>query len=111
RALGEAFDGPNVTVFTRADGSVLVARQASAPAFTNRTTIVHYLADGTRDATFGTAGVVEIVDDAQADQHTVKPGLAETDDGSVLVATYGSGGLRLRRLAPDGKHDASFAPA
>jgi uncharacterized delta-60 repeat protein len=111
RTLAEAFDGPDVAIFTRADGSVLVARAASAPAFTNRTTIVHYLADGTRDASFGAGGVVTIVDDAQADQHTVKPGLAETDDGSLLVATYGSGGLHLRRFSPDGKVDASFAPA
>jgi len=111
RALAEAFDGPSVTVLGRVDGSVLVARQASATAFTNKTTIVHYLADGTRDASFGTSGIVEIVDDAQADQHTVKPGLAETGDGGLLVATYGSGGLHLRRLAPDGRIDASFAPA
>jgi uncharacterized delta-60 repeat protein len=108
RPLADVFDGPNLQIYTQGDGRIVVARQAVGPEFTNRTRIIRYNTDGSRDLGFGIGGAVDLIDDAQADQTAARPGIVQTDDGKLLVATYGSGGLHLRRLLASGNVDPDF---
>jgi uncharacterized delta-60 repeat protein len=70
--------------------------------------VVRYLPNGDRDPSFGTGGALDLVDDAQGVTDVVRPGLAQLDDGRLLVATYGTGGMRLRRLSAAGIVDLAF---
>ena len=106
RALAGDWTGANVRVFTQSDGQILLARQQNGPTFTNVTQVARYAADGTPDAGFGGSGILRLIDDAQA--AAVRPGLAQLPDGRLLIATYGDGGLRLRRITPAGAPDATF---
>ncbi|MEP6701682.1 MAG: hypothetical protein ABJB04_01750 [Betaproteobacteria bacterium] len=108
RLLNDAWDGPNVQIFTQSDGRIVVARQQVGPAFTNLTRVVRYLTDGARDLSFGSGGALDLIDDTQADTTAVRPGLAQLDDGRLLIATYGTGGLHLRRVLPGGGADVTF---
>ena len=106
RAIAGDWSGPNLRVFTQSDGRILLARQQSGPVFTNVTRLARFRADGTADASFGTAGGLTVVDDAH--EAPVKPGLAQLSNGKLLIATFGDGGLRLRRTTIDGAADATF---
>jgi uncharacterized delta-60 repeat protein len=110
RALAEDWSGPNVAILTQADGAIVLARQVNGPGFNNTTKLVRYRIDGTVDNQFGGTGAVRIVDaDVNASQSdAVRPGLAQTDDGKLLVATFGTDGLRLRRFLATGAPDTDF---
>ena len=105
-AIAGDWSGPNLRVFTQSDGRIVLARQQSGPAFTNVTRLARFRADGTVDPSFGTGGSLTFSDDAH--DAPVRPGLAQLPNGRLLVATYGDGGLRLRRLNLDGAIDTTF---
>ncbi|MEO7156499.1 MAG: hypothetical protein ABI039_02990, partial [Vicinamibacterales bacterium] len=98
--------GPNLGVFTQADGRIVLARQQRGPIFTNTTRVSRFLADGRLDTGFGVGGTLNLVDDAQIGPR--RPGFVQLADGRLLLATYGDGGLRLRRLTVNGVPDLSF---
>jgi uncharacterized delta-60 repeat protein len=106
RVLADNWDGPNTQILTQADGRIVVARQLRAPAFASATRIVRYLPNGDRDLSFGTGGAIDFIDDAQEDP--VRPGLAQLDDGKLLVATHTTNGMRLRRFLVNGGIDVTF---
>ncbi|MBK7469460.1 MAG: hypothetical protein IPI73_01360 [Betaproteobacteria bacterium] len=106
QALDGDWSGPNVRIFTQADGQILLARQQNGPIYTNVTRVNRYRADTTPDLGFAVGGTLNLIEDAQID--AVRPGLAQLADGRLLLATYGDGGLRLRRTTPDGAPDATF---
>ncbi|MEP7085472.1 MAG: hypothetical protein ABI854_12085, partial [Betaproteobacteria bacterium] len=98
--------GPNLGVFTQADGRIVLARQQRGPIFTNTTRVSRYRTDGTLDTGFAAGGTLNLIDDAQIGP--VRPGFVELGDGRLLLATYGDGGLHLRRLTVNGAPDLSF---
>ena len=106
RDLAGDWSGPNVRIFTQADGQILLARQQNGPTFTNVTRVARFRTDGSPDTGFAVGGTLNLIDDAQLDG--VKPGLAQLGDGRLLVATYGDGGLRLRRTTANGAPDTTF---
>ncbi|MEO8133151.1 MAG: hypothetical protein ABI831_04145 [Betaproteobacteria bacterium] len=110
RLVADDWSGPNVRILGLDDGSVLIARQQSGTTYTNVTRIVRYHADGTTDASFGAGGALTLIDEdvqgSLADE--VRPGLAQLPDGRLLIATYGTDGLRLRRTMTNGAPDMSF---
>ena len=106
RAIGNEWTGPELRIFTAADGKILLARQISGTAFTNVTTVARFRVDGTIDTTFGAAGRLTIVDDAH--DRPVQPGIVQLPSGRLLIATYGDKGLRLRRTSVDGALDQTF---
>lgn len=106
RDLPGDWSGPNVRIFTQADGQILLARQQNGPIFTNITRVVRFRSDGTPDTGFAVGGALNLIDDAQID--AVRPGLAQLGDGRLLLATYGDGGLRLRRTTANGAPDTTF---
>lgn len=105
-ALAGDWSGPNVQIATQNDGRILLARQQNGPAFTNSTRVARFQSDGSPDPGFAAGGTLNLIDDAQQD--AVRPGLAQLADGRLLVATYGDGGLRLRRTTVNGTPDATF---
>ena len=106
RDLAGDWSGPNVRIFTQADGQILLARQQNGPTFTNVTRVARFRTDGSPDTGFAVGGALNLIDDAQID--AVRPGLAQLSDGRLLVATYGDGGLRLRRTTANGAPDTTF---
>jgi uncharacterized delta-60 repeat protein len=106
RDLAGDWSGPNVRIFTQADGRILLARQHTGPTFTNITQVARFQADGALDAGFGIGGALNLIDEAQTG--ALRPGLAQLRDGRLLVATFGDGGLHLRRTTVNGAPDTSF---
>ena len=106
RAIAGDWSGDAVRIFTQADGRIVLARQRTGPAFTNITTVARFNADGTADPSFGSNGAINIIDDAH--DAPVKPGIAQTGSGRLLIATYGDRGMRLRRLTINGVSDPTF---
>ena len=105
-AVAGDWTGPNVGVFTQGDGKIVLARQQRGPTFTNTTRVTRFRADGTLDSGFAGGGTLNLIDDAQIGPR--RPGFAQLPDGRLLLATYGDGGLRLRRLTSNGAPDTSF---
>ena len=100
------WSGQNTGIFTQNDGQIVLARQQNGPIYTNVTRVVRFRTDGSVDSGFGSSGALNLIDDAQIS--AVRPGFAQLPDGRLLLATYGDGGLRLRRLTPAGAPDTTF---
>jgi uncharacterized delta-60 repeat protein len=89
----------------QADGRIVAAGGASVTAFDGAFALVRFDPDGTRDATFGEAGVVitnlSPGDDGAAD-------IAIQADQRIVVAGTANGRFAVARYGPDGVPDPSF---
>ena len=92
-------------VAIQADGRVVAAGGAAVTAFDGAFALVRFDPDGTRDATFGDAGIVitnlSPGDDGAAD-------IAILDDQRIVVAGTANGRFAVARYEPDGAPDPSF---
>ncbi len=92
-------------VAIQADGRVVAAGGAAVTAFDGAFALVRLDPDGTRDATFGDAGIVVTNlspgDDGAAD-------VAIQDDQRIVVAGTANGRFAVARYEPDGAPDPGF---
>jgi uncharacterized delta-60 repeat protein len=95
-------------VLAGGDGSVLVAGAGTGSAGNLDLTVTRFLPNGTLDAAFGTAGLVQ-VDVGSGD---VATSLLQLPNGNLMVAGYFHapplGDSVLARLLPNGALDATF---
>lgn len=82
------------------DGKIVVAGTGGG-----NIAVVRYLADGTLDPAFGTAGIAQTAITPGGDTAF---GVVVQANGRIVVAGSGSGDFILARLNPDGSLDATF---